>query len=284
MKNTWSLEDLYTSIAREWRVLLIVILLFLGAAYGANVLWPKRYEAVALQTVEPIATTQASGVTGNVNMDTERVVATSGEVLALAAKQLPGVAVDELADSIEVTVPKGAQVLMFTYTATTPDRAAAGANAIAKAYSEQRVATAQSVVDAAAKNLSARIADLTTQMSAYQLNSPDYNTLSLQIQTLQERQATLTSTTFYSGSLVSPAVAPSGSTKPSLTVFMAAGLFLGVFVGAFIALIRARVRGIRAQRSEPEHKLALANRAQTHPGSPSTDVRIVPHPRGRTRN
>jgi uncharacterized protein involved in exopolysaccharide biosynthesis len=281
VKNTWSLEDLYTSVAREWRVLLIFTLVFLGAAYGADWLWPQRYESVAVQTVEPIATTQTSGSGGEVNMDTERVVATSNEVLALAAKQLPGASLDDLAESIEVTVPKGAQVLVFTYTASTPEQAAKGANAIAKAYSERRVATAQSVVNDAAQNLTDRISDLTAQLATLPPDGQAAKTLAVQIQTLQERQATLASTTFYSGSLISPAIAPNSSTKPGLAVFLAAGLFLGLFLGAFGALIRARRR--RTVELSRELELPLPDRVTIARESHAPSERVAERPRGRTR-
>lgn len=242
MNDTWSLEDLYRTIGRHWVTVFLVTMLFVGAAVGANFLWPERYEAKAVLTVEPIAAVQSGGSSDSVNMETERVVATSTEVLSIAALELDGGSVKALQESIEVGVPKGSQVLEFVSTDTTATDAAAGANAVANAYSNQRVENAQRVVAEATRNLTERVSELTAQLDALIEDSLDARNIELQIQALQERQATLASATFYSGALVSPAVAPSDSTKPSLPVFLAAGLFLGFFVGAFAALIRGRVR------------------------------------------
>lgn len=249
MNDDWSLEDLYRSLAREWRVLLTIGFLCILAAVGAFFVWPINYSSSATMTVEPIVVNQSGATVGSVNMETERVVATSTEVLALAAEELPNSTVKQLRDSILVTIPKGAQVLEFTFTSENSERAAQSANAVATAYSERRVLTAQSVVDTTVESLTERIAELTTQLEALPEESPVRLTLTAQIQSLQERQVSFSSATFYPGSLVSPAVAPSASTKPSLTVFLAAGLFLGAFLGAFIALIVARAKRNRIREN-----------------------------------
>jgi uncharacterized protein involved in exopolysaccharide biosynthesis len=242
VENAWSLEDLYRSVARQWRVLVTVLVLFLAASVGVGLFWPDSYQATAVITVEPIASMSSGSGSNSVNMDTETVVATSTEVLALAAKQLPGATLTELRDAVTVSVPKGSQVLSFTYTAGDPDQAAKGANAIATAYSDYRVANAQRVVNETAQKLTARITDLTAQLAALPNNDPSRSALQLQIQSLQQGQASLNSATFNSGSLVSPAAAPSDSTKMSLAVFVAAGLFLGIFAGGFAALISGKLR------------------------------------------
>ena len=240
--NAWLMEDLYRGIARQWRVLVTVIVLSVLGSVAAGIFWPERYEATAVITVEPIATMSSGSGNDSVNMDTETVVATSTEVLAIAAEDLPGSTLTELRDSVVVSVPKGSQVLSFAYTADEPEPAAKSANAIATAYADYRVANAQRVVNETIQMLTARITDLNAKLAALPGDSPAKSALELQVGTLQEGQATLTAATFNSGSLVSPAAIPSDSTRMSLGVFIAAGLFLGIFVGAFAALITARVR------------------------------------------
>ena len=242
MAESWLLEDLARSVRREWRILVSVIVVALVLAVAATVLWPQEFEAAAVLTVETTTVAQPGQATGAVNMDTERIVATSSEVLALAAKSIPNSTVEELRDSLVVSVPKGAQVLTFTLTADTPDAAAAGANAIAKAYHENRVATAKQLVDGAVDNLASRIAELTTQAGTLPADSVVRATLEAQIQALQERQVLLESTAFNAGSLVSPAVAPTSSTQPSAVIIFGAAIVLGAFVGVFAALLRARER------------------------------------------
>lgn len=260
VNNTWTLEDLYRGIAHQWRVLLSVIIIFIACAVGAGFLWPVQYQATAVLTVEPIAINESSAA-GSVNMDTEKVVAKSRTVLTMASKDVPGSTLDELDKAVDVTVPKNSQVLEFTYTAADPALAAKSANAIATAYGNHRVATAQKVVSEATDNLNARIDALTSQMAILPQQSPTRDTLSLQLQSLQARQAALASATFYSGSLVSPAAAPEDSTKPSILILLAAGLFLGVLIGMFAALIRARITLERPSAREAEAPATSTRRA-----------------------
>ena len=263
VKDSWTLEDLYRSIARGWKILLAAVVIMVLAAVGLSFLWPVKYDATAVLTVEPITVNQSGNTTGSVNMDTERVVATSTEVLEIAAAAIPGSSVRQLKDSTIVTVPKGSQVLSFTVTSEDPALASASANEIANAYSDRRIATAQQVVNDSVDKLVSRIQALTEQMNALPDGSAAVGTLTIQIQALQERQAALSSATFYSGSLVSPAVTPTSSTKPSTSVFVAAGLALGLFLGVFLALAIGSVRSRAQLKSEgtqdgsaPEVKLA----------------------------
>ncbi|MBG6238884.1 uncharacterized protein involved in exopolysaccharide biosynthesis [Mycetocola sp. CAN_C7] len=252
MKNAWTLEDLYRSIARGWLLLVACALAFAVIALGAFQMWPQKFEATAMMTVEPLTVSSTTQGTGSgVNMETERVVATSSEVLALAAKELGATTISELSDGVVVSVPKGSQVLAFTVTAEDPMTAAQQANAIANAYSERRVANAEAVVADAITFLSGRIAELETQLATTDPTSENTQTLQTQIASLQNNQASLTSTTFYSGALISPAVEPSSSTRPSLPVFVAGGLFIGLFLGSFCALLYGR-RRLRASAEEPE--------------------------------
>lgn len=242
-------------------VLVIVVIALIGAV-AVNALWPQRYEATAVITVEPI-TVAGTGLSSDaVNMDTERVVASSTEVLRLASEELSGLTPAELRDGLVVTVPKGAKVLSFGYTADSPAGAAEAANAIAAAYRENRVATATRVVDEASAGIAGTIEEIATEAAALSADSPVRATLEAQLRTLQERQALLRSASFNAGSLVSPAVAPADSTKPSLPVLLAGGLFVGVFIGCFAALLRARFRRERALvEAVDEHAEAPGERA-----------------------
>lgn len=242
MKTAWTLEDLYRSIARGWLLLLIFTIAFSALALTAFQFWPQKFEATAVMTVEPLTVSAGEGSTSGVNMETERVVAKSSDVLVLASKSLGSPSISELSDATTVSVPKGSQVLEFTVTAEDPMSAAQWANAVANAYSERRVANAEAVVAEAITFLSGRIADLEQQLAQADPGSENVQTLEAQIMSLRNNQASLTSTTFYSGALISPAVAPSESTRPSLPIFIAGGLFVGLFLGSFGALLSGRRR------------------------------------------
>ncbi|PJJ72449.1 subunit length determinant protein [Diaminobutyricimonas aerilata] len=254
--NTWSIEDLVRRIASSWVLITVFGVIGIGLAAGAGFVWPERYEAKAVLTVEPIGALQPG--TDEVNMETERVVATSTEVLTPAAEQLGWIAPRALATGVTVSVPKGSQVLEISYTDPDPQRAADAANAIATAYSEQRVQNAEKVVQSATDSLSARIGELQTQLDGVPAGSSAARAIDVQIVTLQERLATLVSSTFYSGSIVSPAATPRDSTTPSLAVFLAAGAGLGVLLGLFVALVRARLRESSPRTATPQTAVTTA--------------------------
>lgn len=254
MAEVFSLEDLARSITRQWRLLLVIIVVAIAAGFAANELWPERYESTAVITVEPISVSSTGQASEPANMDTERVVASSTEVLTIAAKELDGPTPTELRDGLVVMVPKGAEVLSFSFTAGTAADAAAAANAIAAAYQENRVTTARRVVDEASAGLTAGIAEITAEAAALPADSPVRATLETQIQALQERQAILRSASFNAGSIVSPAIAPADSTKPSMAILLAGAAFVGIFVGCFVAMIRARFQRSRSEADAGEAK------------------------------
>ncbi|WBU38839.1 Wzz/FepE/Etk N-terminal domain-containing protein [Homoserinibacter sp. YIM 151385] len=234
-----TLDEAARRVVRERRLLIAVILVAVLAAGVIGFLWPSRYEATATLTVEPVAVVDP-GSSATVNMETERVVATSTEVLGPAAESLGGTSPEALAGALEVLVPRGSQVLEFTVTDAVPARAAEAANAIAESYREQRVANAEGIVQQAESNLTDRIAELEARLDGTADDSATARSLELQIQTLQERLALVVSNTFYPGSVVSPATTPTDATKPSILIFLAGGAFLGLLVGVFAALLRRR--------------------------------------------
>ncbi len=62
------------------------------------------------------------------------------------------------------------------------------------------------------------------------------------MQALLDQQARIAATPFYPGTLVTQAEPPRESNRPSIYVFVAAGLFLGLLLGSIAALITSRVR------------------------------------------
>lgn len=238
------LEDVYRSILRRWRVFAAVALLAIASATALGVLWPERFTATAAVTVEAVATGQNS--VPPVNMETQRVVASSAEVLELAAEELDDLpSVTELRSELQVQVPRDSQVLEFDLTAGSAEVAAERANAIAAAYLEHRLARAEGLIAQASEELKASVDELTAQAAALEPGSPARVSIENQISTLQDRQATLLATSVDAGAFIDPAAAPSEEDGPALYVFVAAGVFLGVFIGAFAALVWDRILAAR---------------------------------------
>ncbi len=236
--TTWTLEDLYRGIARGWKALAIAIVVCLLAALAAFRVYPERYAAAAVHTVEPISVLSTGSSFATVNMDTEQIVATSTGVLQAAADALDdGTTVRQLMDATQTEVPRGSQVLRFIVTTSSPASSAAWANAIASAYGTQRADAARDVVQQTSEELQSTIDELRERLNASDEGSPEYAATELQLEALIAEQARLLSTPFYSGSLITPAVEPGGSERPSVLVFAAGGLFLGLLLGAFAALL-----------------------------------------------
>ena len=232
------LDDVFHSIARRWRWLVgvTVLMALLGLALG--LLWPDRYTATASVTVEAITIGEQ---TADVNMETQRLVARSTDVLSIAAANLDDVSVAELRGALEVNVPRGSQVLEFKVTAPSAEAAAEQANAVAEAYLEQRTVAVEQRIAEASETLSTTANELATQAAGLAPDDPRRAALDSQVRALQDQRAVLIATSFDAGSLIDPAVEPTDTDKPKLYVFVAAGFFLGLFLGGFAALIRDRV-------------------------------------------
>lgn len=274
MPTTWTLEDLYRGIARGWKALAVVVVVCLAFSYLGFRVFPEKYAAAAVHTVEPISVLSTGSSFATVNMDTEKIVATSTGVLQAAAEALDdGTTVRELADATELEVPRGSQVLRFIVTTANPETSAAWANAIATAYGQQRADAARAVVEQTSTELQTSIDQLRERLNQLAANSPEATSTELQIEALVAEQARLLGTPFYAGSLITPAVAPHDSERPSVLVFAAGGLFLGLLLGSFAALLWSGRAGRRDQertetarpRATSRHARAASLRAPSAP-------------------
>ncbi|WP_460802417.1 Wzz/FepE/Etk N-terminal domain-containing protein [Microbacterium sp. GXF6406] len=247
----WTLEDLYRGIMKSWFVLVGVIVVFVAAGAAIFAVYPQKYTAEAQHTVEPISVLSSGSSFNTVNMETERVIATSTAVLKRAAQKLVGTSVEALRKNTAIEVPRNSQVLIFQVTANAPQIAADRANALATAYGEERADNARAVVEKTTQELSSSIEKLQTVLDSPATGTSERAATQLQLQALLDQQALLTATPFYSGALVTPADPPLSSNRPSVLVFVAAGMFLGILLGAIAALIVSRVRNSRYRAPVP---------------------------------
>ncbi|MCT1479513.1 hypothetical protein M3C17_15890 [Microbacterium sp. p3-SID336] len=227
---------------QSWMVLVGTVVAFALIGFGIFVIYPQKYTASAQHTVEPISVLSVGSSFNTVNMETEKVVATSTAVLKRAVEDLEDTSVEALRNNTVIEVPRNSQVLIFDVTANTPQAAADRANALAEAYGAQRTDNARAVVEQTTAELGDSIAQLQAVLDSQPIDSSERAATQLQLQSLLDQQARITATPFYSGSLVTPADPPQKSNRPSALVFIAAGLFLGILVGAIAALIVSRVR------------------------------------------
>jgi capsular polysaccharide biosynthesis protein len=216
--------------------------------------WPDRYQATSVFTVAPIIAPPLTSSSETVNMDTEAVVATSAAVVGRAASTL-GQTPAAVSAALEVAVPRGSEALEFTFTSSSADEAAAGANAVAEAYAENRTQSATAVVDEAKRSLSATIAATQELVAAAPPNSPERITLELQVATLQQRLATLAAATLYPGTLITEAQPPRKPSTPGLLMFVASGVALGALAGVLLGLLLVRGREARTSTTETSRRV-----------------------------
>ena len=238
----WTLEDLYHGVMRSWWALVAMVVVCATAAAGAWVVFPQTYTALAQHTVEPINVISSGSSFNTVNMETERVVATSAAVLERASAELDGADTSALREATVIQVPRNSQGLAFEVTTRNAERSADWATAPATAYGEQRTENARTVVDQTAQELTGSIQQLQVLLDAQPDGSSERSATQQQLQALLDQQARLTATPFFAGILVTPASPPSESNRPGIYVFVAAGLFLGLLLGAVLALIISRAR------------------------------------------
>ncbi len=273
MAVQWTLDDLYRRVMQSWFVLVGTILALMLAGAAIFAVFPQTYTAQAQHTVEPISVLSSGSSFNTVNMETERVVATSTAVLQRASDALDGVSVATLRDATVIEVPRNSQVLMFQVTASSGKKAAAWANALAEAYGEQRTTNARTVLEQTSAELDDAIQKLQDLLITQPEGSNTRAATQLQLQALLDQQARLTSTPLFSGILVTPADIPGSSNRPSIIVFVAAGLFLGMLLGGISALLTSRFRVHRADDRAAEEERAAEEAAAEETAAEEAAVR-----------
>jgi len=272
LSNHWTLEDLYNGVVKSWWVLVATVVAFIAVGAGAWAVLPQTYTATAQHTVEPISVLSSGSSFNTVNMETERLVATSSSVLERAAEELDGASVGALREATVVQVPRGSQVLTFEVTTRSPAQSAEWANAVASAYGQTRSDNARAVVEQTTGELSASIDQLQTLYNSQAPDSDARAATQLQLDALLEQKARLEATPFFPGTLVTPASPPADSNRLGIAVFVAGALFLGLMIGGIAALLvtRARSGPARAYRRDRRGRDA-DGRAADEPGASSED-------------
>lgn len=248
----------------------------IGAVLGAVVglVWPKVYEATAVMTLEQPGET--------LNMETERLNASSAAVMAIAAEEL-GVSVGEVRESTTVQVPRGALALEFLAVRSTPEEAAEFANAMAEALMTYTVSGQTASSQNRVTLLEERIETLESELAEA---DPESRRAEVLAENLTEAEGELVevelgledSRPSYA-TLVSPAQPPSSPTLPGVPVFAAGGLFAGGLLGMCVVMLWFRRSPNTAGTSQAapavEEPLAPATRATPPRGADTSREAIA---------
>lgn len=258
------LGDYLTTLRyRKWYVVGTTLLVMVVAVLFTY-LQSARYTAGAAVLVE-VPQTSSQGGSGGPDMETERALAVSTTVAAMAAPSLNSDADPaDLLRRVSVTVPTDTQLLQFTYTDASRDAAREGAAAFANAYLEMRRErfdrAVQGQVAPILGELRALRASLrSTEASAAAETDPARattlanraNAIVTQIGLLQQRRRDIAATEGLSvGLVVDPAELPVAASNRHLLPTLLLAIAVGLILGAAAALIRERLDG--RLRSEDE--------------------------------
>ncbi|MGW0585075.1 hypothetical protein ACWD25_56495, partial [Streptomyces sp. NPDC002920] len=240
---------------------LIALGLLLGLLGGLALAQHRAHTYAATSEVLVRSTADPFGSVGvsadnQVSMTTQQQIATSAEVARRAAASLGRreSAANSLGARLRVTNPMKSQVLRFEFTASSPKRAARGANAFAEAYLADRKGRNDAAVQRATSALDAQILMLNRQLAQDQLERPDAKTAAQsQLYNLQKRVLDIRSRDTDAGDVVRRATAPHLPVGPGLRTLLALGLACGLLLGLVLAWVRSaldtRVRSVGETRA-----------------------------------
>ncbi|GLY28687.1 hypothetical protein [Kineosporia sp. NBRC 101731] len=238
--------------------------------------------------------TTSAGAVRAVNPATEAEVVTSSSVAAGAADLMKSdLSAADLISRVKVTNPADSQVLRIAFTATSPERAAQGANAFAQAYLNYRADAIEAQINALDKELSRQIDDLTQQQEEAQnraITSTNEVTranakarvtsLSSVLQQLRGQRAQLGGASRQAGEQVGSAQPPSAASGIGRPVLLVAGLAIGLVGGLVLALLRDRTDQRVRDREQVESELGpviiteiATRRGKSSPGTETEALR-----------
>ena len=263
-EGTVSLTHALSVLARRWRVVALCAALGLALAYAAYLVVPRSYEATAQVQVNPLPVAITGTANGSqtvsvkdVSMPTEVGLVTSYQVAGAVAKGIGWTgSLDDLIAATSVQNPSDSLLLDVTYTASSADEAAKGANLFATSYLNQRKAAAADQAAALQAQIGKQIDGLNEIVNAqqalmvkYTAGSPAYTTAShqrdaalAQIDALSQLGRKIALLDLTPRDPVGIAVAPASASAPKRLIFLAGGLLLGLLIGCEIGRASCRER------------------------------------------
>jgi capsular polysaccharide biosynthesis protein len=251
----------YTGVLRRrWWIVLAGALIGLVGALVYVVVAPKTYTATATVNVVATGADQSntnvsnSRTGGTVNLDTEAQLVTSGTVTSIAAKMMHStLTVYQLSKQVSVTVPPNSTVLTINCSTSTAASAAICANDFAKAYLQNRQASAASALASQAKILGAKIASLNTAVSKLNtsINGLPKNSSTratdmalvnsdrTQIGSLNRQLSQINgqAANVNGGSIITAATPPGKPSSPKKSLILPSGLVAGLLIGLIVAFV-----------------------------------------------
>ncbi|HEY2129192.1 MAG TPA: Wzz/FepE/Etk N-terminal domain-containing protein [Streptosporangiaceae bacterium] len=259
--DSFELSDYLGVLRRRWW--LIVGLLCAGllgaAAYYETA--PRTYTATTSVYVTATGAgsnqVQNGRTNGTVNMDNEAQLVQSYTVAAIATQNLRSTtSPTDLVKNVSAAVPPNSQVLQISCSASSAAGSATCARAFAKAYLQNRSATATSALKAQLQTLQAKVqslqqnaAKLSGQIRLLPPNSTQRASAAAELRSdnsqlngLNNQVAALTAQEANSsgGYIITDATIPGSPTSPKAALLLPGGLLVGLLIGLIIAFTADR--------------------------------------------
>lgn len=229
----------YLEALRRSRWLMVAIVVILtGAVLALSLVLPKRYEASTPIVVSPSA--DVSGNTTDVQrqLATVQSLVTTRDVLAQAARSLPGETAKSLQDKVTASSDPNANIVTVTAKDSTAQGSANMANAVARAFLRK-----QTMVER--RQVQGTVAALQAQISRLEAAPNPQGDVASQVAALKARLGDLTVAAGSAGSdlqVAQFANAPSSATSPRPARNAILAFFAALFIAVLVALGRDQLR------------------------------------------
>jgi capsular polysaccharide biosynthesis protein len=244
-------------LRRFWWILAVCTVAGVAAGLGYVMTGPSTYTSTTTVLVGDtgIASTDVANsrtTSGELNLDTEAQIVTSGTVGERAAEILGYQGnVYGLRGKVAVRVPPNSGVLLVDFTASDAASAKRGSTAFAQAYLDNREATAQSALDGRTDRLTGSLGELREELTEASRNAADTKSvqarsevaqLSQQIRAASSALAAVSLQEIDPGDIISQASPAKSAGTTSLLLFAVGAGFLGLITGLGIAVLCDRLR------------------------------------------
>lgn len=257
--DSFELTDYTGVLRRRWWIVLVVTCLAVAGALAYVLVAPKTYTAMTAVNVTATGADQNSQLansrtSGSVNLDTEAQIVKSSTVATIAAHQMHSPLTPwTLSKHVSVTVPPNSSILDIACSASSPQGAAACAEAFANAYLQNRSASSTAALSAQVSNLQNKLNSLQKSVSALNAkisslpsNSPtrlsDQAQMASdksQIHSLDSRIATLNGLIADNngGHIITNASPPGAPSSPKKSLVLPSALVAGLLLGLIVAFV-----------------------------------------------
>lgn len=267
---------------RKWMIFAVTAVV-VAAALAFSFQQAPVYESEAQVLVRPVVLNDGQPDFDTLNLETEKLIATSPEVANIAVKD-PAVDEDvalDLLKGLDVSSAPDTEVLVFRYAHGDSEEVADRAQAFATAYIEHRRANSQASIEQARATIESDLEDLRTELEGAEAAGDETDQARIQDQIdfeLERLRVLAASSNVDIGRVLYNAFEPRSPSTPDHTKTGAVALLAGLGLGVGAAFLKERLDDRLTGRSDLEQHAgaaALAVVPRTTTWRKSSDTYLV---------